>query len=72
MRVDPDEVQTNIVIFEVDDAPAIAASLLAAGVAVTPLGPRRLRAVTHRDVDRRAIYRALAAFRQVLGTKSVS
>jgi threonine aldolase len=68
VRVDPDSVDTNIVIFEVDAAGEVAQKLLEAGVQVTPLGPGRLRAVTHRDVDRREIYRALAAFRQVLGS----
>jgi threonine aldolase len=67
VNVDPDSVDTNIVIFEVEAAGEVARDLLEAGVQVTPLGPTRLRAVTHRDVDRREIYRALAAFRQVLG-----
>lgn len=67
VEIDPAAVDTNIVIFEVDDAPEVARQLEEAGVQVTPLGPRRLRAVTHGDVDRREIYRALAAFREVLG-----
>ncbi len=67
VEIDPATVDTNIVIFDVDDAPAVAQRLWGAGVQVTPLGPRRLRAVTHLDVDRREVYRALAAFRGVLG-----
>ena len=70
--VDPAAVDTNIVIFGVADAPAVAGRLEAAGVQVTPLGADRLRAVTHRDVDRREIYRALKAFRQALGMQPVS
>ena len=37
-----------------------------AGVQVTPLAPDRVRCVTHLDVDRAGIERALAAFREVL------
>ena len=66
VEIDVSQVDTNIVIFEVDDAPAVVARLAAAGVQVTALGPRRSRAVTHLDVDRAAVYRALAAFREVL------
>src|SRR3712207_7947115 len=65
--LDPSLVETNIVIFEVDDAARRWAELAEAGVEVTPVGPRRLRAVTHLDVDRAAIERALEAFRRVLG-----
>ncbi len=65
--LDPAKVDTNIVIFEVDDAPARWGELAQEGVEVTPVGPRRLRAVTHLDVDRAAIDRALEAFRRVLG-----
>ena len=66
IEIDLDAVETNIVIFEIDDAPALVGRLRGAGVEVTPLGPRRIRAVTHLDVDRRGIYRALAAFRELL------
>ena len=65
--LDPSRVETNIVIFEVDDAPTRWAELAQAGVEVSPVGPTRLRAVTHLDVDRAAIDRALKAFRRVLG-----
>jgi threonine aldolase len=65
--LDASKVETNIVIFEVDDAPTRWAELAEAGVEVTPVGPQRLRAVTHLDVDRAAIDRALEAFRRVLG-----
>jgi threonine aldolase len=65
--LDPSTVESNIVIFEVDDAPARWADLGREGVEVTPIGPRRLRAVTHLDVDRAGIDRALDAFRRVLG-----
>ena len=67
VEIDPSAVETNIVVFGVDDAGSVAERLLEAGVQVTPLSPRRLRAVTHGDVDQREMYRALAAFREVLG-----
>ncbi len=51
-------VQTNIVVFHLDpalpDAAAIAAAAREAGVLVSALGPRTIRAVTHRDVSRTA------------------
>jgi threonine aldolase len=66
VTVDPDKVESNIVFFEVDDAPARAAELRAAGVEVSAFGPRRIRAVTHLDVDSAGIQRALEAMRRVL------
>ena len=63
--LDPALVETNIVIWEVDDAPAWAAELAARGVEVGALGPHRMRAVTHLDVDDRGIDTALAAFAAV-------
>ena len=65
--LDVSKVETNIVIFDVDDALRRMGELAEAGVEVTPVSPTRLRAVTHLDVDRAAIDRALEAFRRVLG-----
>ena len=61
VRLDPGTVQTNIVIVSVDDAAALAAALDAEGVEVSRLDARRLRMVTHLDVDRAGCERALAA-----------
>ena len=56
--VDPGEVETNIVIFEVDDARVRScAALEARGVRMGAVGPRRVRAVTHLDVDADGIQR---------------
>jgi threonine aldolase len=63
--LDPALVETNIVIWEVDDAPAWAAALRSRGVSVGALGPRRLRAVTHLDVDDAGVETALRAFAKV-------
>jgi threonine aldolase len=64
--IDPSLVETNIVIFEVDDPAGVVAALLAEGVEMTQMGPGRIRAVTHMDVDRAGIERALAVLRKVL------
>jgi threonine aldolase len=60
VELDPALVETNIVVFEVPDAAAFCAALEARGVRMGALGPRRVRAVTHLDVDDAGIERALA------------
>ena len=64
--IDLDRVETNIVVFGVPDAFALCGGLHERGVEVTPLGPQRLRAVTHLDVDGAGIERAISAFRELL------
>ncbi len=67
--LDPAKVVTNIVIFELDTrttAAAFAASLRGRGVVCAVFGPQTIRMVTHYDVDRAAITRALEAIRAVL------
>jgi threonine aldolase len=66
-RIDASQVETNIVIFEVDDPPAVLGELASRGVEMGPMGPGRIRAVTHLDVDRDGIETALGALREVLG-----
>jgi threonine aldolase len=66
VAIDPDEVETNIVIFGVEDAPAFCAALEALGVRMGAVGPRSVRAVTHLDVDAEAVQRALKAVEQVV------
>jgi threonine aldolase len=63
--VDPADVETNIVYVDTGDRDAeeTAGALKDQGVLVGPMGARRLRLVTHRDVDADGIERALAAFR---------
>jgi threonine aldolase len=65
--IDPSKVETNIVIFEVDDPAGVVAALLAQGVEMTQMGPGRIRAVTHLDVDRAGVERALDVLRGILG-----
>jgi len=49
-------------------AAEFAAALLAKGVRVTEMGPARIRAVTHLDVDAAMIERAIAAVAEVMRT----
>jgi threonine aldolase len=65
--LDPALVESNIVIWEVDDAPAWRAALAQRDVVVGALGPRRMRAVTHLDVDDAGIETALSALSDVAG-----
>ncbi len=67
VSIDPGVVETNIVIFEVADAPALAMLVAEHGVSVGALDSYRIRAVTHLDVSRRDIDIALAAFRAAVG-----
>ena len=66
VAIDPDAVETNIVVFEVDDALGLKRALAGHGVDMSTLGRTRMRAVTHLDVDRAGIERALAAVSRAL------
>jgi threonine aldolase len=67
VELDPGLVETNIVIFEVADAYGLAGRLWERGVEVSPLDARRVRMVTHLDVDRAGCERAVDAVRSELG-----
>ena len=66
--VDPARVETNIVVIELGEIDAVALSgrIWDSGVRVYPTGAHRLRAVTHLDVDRDGIERAIVAFRDAI------
>jgi threonine aldolase len=64
--IDPKKVETNIVVFETSDAAWVVSELEKHGILVGALSPHVVRAVTHLDVDRAGIDRAVAAFRAVL------
>jgi threonine aldolase len=66
VRIDPLKVETNIVLFDVDDAPGLVARL-ADRVELQALGAHRVRAVTHLDVSLADVERALTAFAAELG-----
>jgi threonine aldolase len=66
--VDLGRVQTNIVIFEVDrpgGAAELVAGCAARKVKIHAVGPITIRCVTHKDVDREDVDRALAAIREI-------
>jgi threonine aldolase len=70
IRIDPEAVQTNIVIFELERVAAaeLVARTAAAGVHIAPIASRRLRAVTHLDVDAAGIDSAIGAIEDALRT----
>jgi threonine aldolase len=72
VAIDPREVETNLVYFELDaalpmDGAAFCAALRGRGVRMVALGPRRVRAVTHLDVSAADVAAAIGAVRAVLG-----
>jgi threonine aldolase len=60
VEIDPHKVETNIVIFEVDDAPALV-KRLADRVELWAMDARHVRAITHLDVSGDDVERALAS-----------
>ena len=72
LKVDPDSIQTNIVIFEIDpsvgSAPEVLQALAEAGVKVTPSRAQTLRMVTHRQVDSADVEEALERVGQVVAS----
>lgn len=73
LRIDPSQVETNLVFFEVAKDRGTAAELSAAlrerGVRMNPVGPQRLRACTHLDVDRAGVLRAVEAIREIMSAR---
>ncbi len=64
--VDPALVETNIVALSVPDAPALVSAAARHGVALSAVGPRTARAVTHLDVDDDAVTHAAQVLTEVL------
>jgi threonine aldolase len=66
------DVETNIVVVDLSSTPlyssGVAADCRADGVIVSAFGPRRVRLVTHLDVDDAAIDRAIPVLRRALAT----
>ena len=58
--------------FDVPDAAAFCAALERAGVLMYAIGPQRVRAVTHLDVDRAGIEQAIAAAGSALAGRAIS
>ncbi|MGY2084485.1 threonine aldolase family protein [Blastococcus sp. SYSU DS0539] len=66
LGVDPANVETNMVVVDDVPAPMVAEAAKAHGVLVGQVGPRRLRLVTHLDVDRAGIDRAADVLAELL------
>ncbi|HET8586365.1 MAG TPA: beta-eliminating lyase-related protein, partial [Candidatus Limnocylindria bacterium] len=65
VELDPGRVETNIIVFDVPDAPSFVAACTARGLLLNAVGPRSVRAVTHLDVDADACRRAATILREV-------
>ena len=72
IEVDADAIETNMVFFDVPgtgglDAAAVEARLREQGVRIGAIGPHRMRAVTHLDVDAAGVEEAARALATVFG-----
>jgi threonine aldolase len=67
LGVDPASVETNMVVLDDVEAPVIAEAAKAQGVLVSQVSARRIRLVTHLDVDRAAVDRAADVLAELLG-----
>jgi threonine aldolase len=68
LGVDPATVETNMVVVDGVAAPAVAEAAKGEGVLVGQVGPRRLRLVTHLDVDRAGVERAAEVLGRLITT----
>lgn len=68
VKIDPDAVETNIVIFEVDDAPALV-ERLAERVELWAVDAHHVRAITHLDVTEADIAGAVTAVSDALSER---
>src|SRR3954453_15721289 len=66
LGVDPASVETNMVVLDDVPAPMVAEAAKAQGVLVSQVSARRLRLVTHLDVDRAGIDRAADVLAELL------
>jgi threonine aldolase len=70
LGINPDDIETNLVFFDVDDTGRTAAEIVAAlkerGVRMGATGKHRIRAVTHLDISREDIQTALQAVGEVV------
>lgn len=70
LEINPDDVETNIVIFSITRpnlSPAeLAFKLKEKGLLVIPFGPAQIRAVTHLDVDGKDVDRAITILNEVM------
>jgi threonine aldolase len=73
VSIDPDQVETNIIIFNIADTGMTAFQMTEAmkkkGVLIHPVSKTQIRLVTHLDVSSEDIEKALKAFEKVLSRK---
>lgn len=71
VQIDPEKVQTNIVIFDIaatnETTTELSAKLKERGVLANGINQREMRMVTHKDISRRACESALEAIRESIG-----
>ena len=67
LGLDPDSVDTNIVVVDRPDAQAFVARAAEEGVRIAAVGPRAVRLVTHLDVTRADAERAAAVLSELAG-----
>ena len=67
LGLDPDSVDTNIVVVDRPDAPAFVAQAAEEGVRIAAVGPRAVRLVTHLDVTRADADRAAVVLSRLVG-----
>ena len=76
VSIDIETIETNIVYFDVDaetgTAKQVCDKLYEAGVWMLPIGPQRVRAVTHLDVSAADIEKAIELLGSVLGAAAVA
>lgn len=68
LALDPELVETNIIVVELEraDNGRLVAELKSHGVLVNTFGPQKIRLVTHNNVNRKDVVKALAIIREVL------
>ena len=70
IRIDPERVQTNIVVFDIGEtgqtAVSFTAKLKELGVLASEINAREVRMVTHKDISRSDCETALGAIREAL------
>jgi threonine aldolase len=66
--MDPARTETNIVVVDVPDAPAVVTAAKEQGVLVGAVGPTKVRMLTHLDVDRDSVEQAAKVLAQILAT----
>jgi threonine aldolase len=75
VAIDPDTVETNIVIFQLTGeltAAELVSRLKARGILASTIGPRSIRLVTHHDVDRAACVEAANALTEEIEVSTVA